>query len=448
MNVTIRGPQTKNMNTSKKFLWQLGFLIGLVFFLSNDVFARTDLRSDDEFAGTDLPTNDELAETYIRYGRIEIHPVLKFGVEYNDNIFLEADKTFANNTSEGRSDDLILVTSPGILFKKRLEKGEFFGFNLGYVGTDEHFVNLGSENTFKHDLIGDVTFGGPGGRSQLILGGRFLSTKDASSSEFASNNDTRLDRNLYQANLDMEWQFSQRFLVNFHADLTRNDYKSDVFKNEDKDTWNVGAGIFRELTPLTLLGLRYNFRLMDFHEISTTNSDSHINSYFAAIKWKATALVVGEIALGYSDRNFNTLSGQDRQDFVFQVNLTYQPRQRTRISFKGFRRVDDASFVDIQTVLKHQAELKLFQDLGKKFQTIAEIYYEKLDYETIVQDTKGGGDLRVREDDKIHFSLALIYNIQKWLKAKAKYSHEVNSSNFDDKDYTNNIILLSLSVIY
>lgn len=422
--------QPKKNNANKLYLAGLVFLIGFVLFQSNSA----------------------TAEANIQYGRIEIHPGLSFGVQYNDNIFREADKTFVNNTSEGRSGDFIIVTSPSISFRKNRENGELFGFDLGYIGTDEHFMDLGDQNFFENDVFGEVNFGGPGGRSQMILGGEFLSTaenpKDINQNEFTTNFPARVERTIFKGFADFEWKFNHLFVTGLHADFRRKDYDLESLSNEERDTWNIGADFFRVWTSRTSLGIKYNLRLIDYHEVSTKNFDSHENSFLAAVQWKATALIVGEIALGFSDRNFDDIGGKDRSDFIFDMELHYRPTKRTDVRLSGVRTVDDSSFRDLQTVLRHSAELRITQKFLKKFKAEIDIEWDNLDYETAVADTKGGGAIKIREDNRISSSISLIYNIQKWLQAEAKYSYVENFSNFDDKDYTNNFTLFSFSVIY
>ena len=50
----------------------------------------------------------------IRFGRVRVQPGLAFETTYTDNIFLSADKVFANGTAEGRNEDLILSIKPSL----------------------------------------------------------------------------------------------------------------------------------------------------------------------------------------------------------------------------------------------------------------------------------------------------------------------------------------------
>ena len=390
-----------------------------------------------------------MAQGNMRLGRVEVHPGLSFGIEYDDNIFHEADTTFASGGSEGKSDDFIFITSPSINFKLDRKPGEFFGFDLNYVGTDESFLDLTDEDTFKHDLFGFFNFGGPGGRSDLNLGGRFYDTKDPSSSEFASNNNPRSSRNLFRVFADAKWTVSPLFYTDYHASIDRNEYELEALNTEDTDIWNFGGSIFWRYTKLTSFGVKYNFRLTDYHEVSTTNFDSHDNRFSLAVKWEPKAIISGDIAVGYVDRGFDGIVGQDRSDFVMDLGLHYKPTKRTSVSLLGQRTVEDSSFGSIQTVLIHRTELIVLQHIWKKFKGEVKFWYENVDYEEDAPDSSQvGSPSHVRVDDKVFASYYLIYDIQDWLNAKLGFSYRENFSNFDAKEFVNKTASFSVNATF
>ncbi|UCD10652.1 MAG: hypothetical protein JSU88_08135, partial [Nitrospinaceae bacterium] len=60
----------------------------------------------------------------LRFGRIVMIPGLAFDAVYDSNVFREADDTFENGSSEGRSDDFIFITSPSIHTYLNREAGD------------------------------------------------------------------------------------------------------------------------------------------------------------------------------------------------------------------------------------------------------------------------------------------------------------------------------------
>ena len=388
-----------------------------------------------------------LAQGSIKMGRVEVHPGLSFGAEYDDNVFHEANKTFASGGSEGKSDDFIFITSPSIKFLLDRKPGEFFGFDLNYVGTDEHFVDLTDENTFKHDLFGFFNFGGPGGRSDLKIGGRFYDSRDPSSSEFASNNNPRAGRNLYRGYAEGKWTVSRLFYTDFHASVDRNEYDQLSLRDEDTDAWRFGASLFWQYTKLTSFGIKYDLRVTDFHEISASNFDSHDNTFLFSLAWAPKAIISGNIDVGIVDRGVQGIVGQNRTEFVAQLDLLYAPTRRTSLSLTGKRSVEDSSFGTIQSTLIHRMEMIYQQHIWKKLKGEVRFWYENVDYGISAVDTAlpGGSPAHVRIDDKVFASYNLIYDIQDWLSAKFGFSYKENFSNFDAKDYINKVGSITLS---
>ena len=164
-------------------------------------------------------------------------------------------------------------------------------------------------------------------------------------------------------------------------------------------------------------------------------------------------LITSEIAVGYDIKRFDKLSGEDREDLVFQIYVKYRPVKRTRLSLRASREIIDSSFRTIQTYNYTSVRLRLLQNLGKKFKVDVRGRYQNRDYGRSVADTQGTPVaaptvFRTRVDNHYTGSVALIYEIQKWLQARAKYSYETNVSNFAASDYRSNVGILEISAKY
>lgn len=284
----------------------------------------------------------------IRYGRIEIHPSFGFETKYNDNVFLEADQAFFNGTQEGASDDMIFSNTPGVAFKLDRQKGDFFGFEMNYTGVDEHFVTLTQQNKFNHYFGGNMTFAGPGGRSQLTVTGDYHDTQLPSSSEFASNFNPILSRVYTNVRADFDWTSSRRFSGNVFVGRDSQNFDLAALSFQDTEDVTTGMDMFYQLTGVTSLGLKYDYRRLDYDAPGTVNSDSDTHSIVAAARWKPSAIVSGEVSLGWSDRSYDRFFGQDRDDWVYGLALNYEPTSRTRVIFAGNRSIQDSSFGIIQ----------------------------------------------------------------------------------------------------
>ncbi len=380
----------------------------------------------------------------IRLGRVEIHPGYSLQSRFDDNIFLEADDKFADGTSEGRSEDTIITNIPTMNFLLDRKPGDLFGFDVTYTGTDEHFMDLNEQDKFNHDINGSVEMGGFGGRSVFTVSGQYLDTQLPASSEFASNLTPILSRLFTKVKGEADWTFSKRLEANTYAGTEANDYDLKSLSFQDTEEFSAGANAFYKITPLTAVGLKYDFRHIDYDNPGTINSDSDSNSVQVAVKWDPTALISGEVSVGYQDRSYDAFSGQDREDAIYGISLTYKPTKRSTFILTGDRAIQDSSFGVIQAYVSTNLGLAWNQKLGRKFRVESSFNYTNADYELPATDGPGNGLVRFREDDLVSFEVAVIYDIQKWLDARLEYLYRENHTNFSANQYANDRVQLTV----
>ncbi|MFQ5674110.1 MAG: outer membrane beta-barrel protein [Nitrospinales bacterium] len=390
----------------------------------------------------------------IRFGRIEIHPAIKVEGRLNDNIFLEADKKFDDGTSEGVSEDFIRDVKPSVKFQKVRRKGEFLGFDINYQLTKQTFTNLSSENKLLHDVKGSMQFAGPGDRLKLTTKGRWFDTISPASSEFGSNFNPRARRIDANIGADLDFDITARLSLNLNSNFRSNTFKEVAIKGENKQVTFVGGGVFWKVTPLTAVGVKYQFRAINYTRPGTINLDSETNSIYGVIKFAPTAFISGEIGAGFDGRNYKArtpadrVTNPDRDAARYDVNLNYHLSDRTSFVLTGNRGVKDSTFANIQAYLATSAKLLWHQKWGRKFSSQIGGGYQNQDYSIATADSRNFGALKKRNDDRYTAEFSLTYAIQKWLKATLQYNYKENVSNFDDRDYRNNTLGLSLNAVF
>ncbi|MFQ5444279.1 MAG: outer membrane beta-barrel protein [Nitrospinales bacterium] len=389
----------------------------------------------------------------IKVGRVEIHPGFTVELEYDDNIFLEADQTFANGTSEGKSEDVIITLIPSIDIQRARGLGEFFGFGVSYRALDENFIDITTEDATEHDVRGEVEFGGAGGRAEMTIAGRYFDTVDPASSEFASNFNPRAEREDARIGGDGSWEFSPLFTLEGGAEYRSNTYKEAIFQTEDSENVKASGGFFWKWTPITSFGVRGSYRAIMYDNPGTINTDSDTYTATGVVKWAPTALVSGEVGVGYESRNFDTapvpdFGREDRDDVRVDVNLNYRYTDRTRFALYVSRTVEDSSFQSIDAFVKTALKFSWFQDWRRKIKSEVSFDYQNHDYNESGVDIPAGGVIKDREDDRIAGEISVEYLIQEWLKTDVYYRYRQNFSNFDAKDYENNRVGIVLSAIF
>ena len=380
-----------------------------------------------------------LAQQRFKWGRADVHPGVAFDATYNDNVFFNADKTFANGTSEVAQEDFIFTVSPSLVIEQKRLKGDNFGFFIKYLGKDEHFVDLKEQDFFSHEVSAHLELGDVGGDINWTLGGLFLETRVPISVEFASNLDPRQERTTYNLESNLLWKLTHDIETDIRAKFSRNLFTDDV---QEFDQYNGSSTLFWQTSALTGIGVNYSANYIDYHESSTINFDNFAYSGSLVFKWKPLSVFSSEFWVGYNKLNIFGLTGQDRDDVIYKVQLQYQPKTTRSWSLTGFREISNSYFRDIQSFQRTVVELKLDQQLGDKWKGFSAISFELNEYDTAAQDVSGGGAFKFRKDEYFSGLLSLTYSIQDWWELIMEYSYTINDSNFDNTDYSRNVVFL------
>jgi len=405
----------------------------------------------------DQRRNSEELDGNIRFGRLQVTPGLELKQKYDDNIFYEADKRFANGTREGKSEDLISVISPYIKIIRKRAAGERFGLSLLYRANQEKFADLSALDNLQHDARGELDFSLRGNRIRGKLFTTFLQTQDLSSfdklqavessSVIATNFNPRTSRTDYKFGTSVDFSKSDRFLFRLLTYLRNINFEPSL-ETEDREDFNTSLSTFWKWTPLTRLGVKYDYRNLHYNSNSTFNLDSNTHSASLAVEFEPTALISGTFELGYVTREFiGSTAGRDSIRFL--MDLEYKLTDRTRFSFGGRRSIEDSSFSTINAYVFTAVSATWNQDWTSKISTKSTIGFQNQDYSEKVADTKNsGGSLKQRSDNGFNLDLAASYQIQKTLRAELEYRFNKNDSNFNELDFEKNSVFMTLKMAF
>jgi len=384
----------------------------------------------------------------MRIGRIQLSPGLAFESSYESNIADSADKTFAfSGTVQEPTDDFIFTIKPSMRVALDRAAGEIFGFYIDYLGRDEHFLHEGDDNDFfNHRVGGGINLGGPGGRSDLTIGGSWNKEAGGVNRDLNSNLGNRQATTTTVGFTELLYSLSKIFKVQLRADATNEKFQGAALQNID--TYNLGGSIFWQATTPAAFGIKYNHRFRRYDTVTLLNDDSDSDQVFLAVRWQPTSLISGEFAVGVDIKRFDTLKGEDSTDLVYQLDVDYTPQKRTRISLRSSREVPDSSFAGIHSLIETSFGLDLSQGLGKKFTLLVGVGLDNSDYRRSAVDTTSDGNVKTRVDNTVFGTTALVYEIQKWLNARARYTYEENISNFDGSDFLNHIGIIEIAAKY
>ncbi len=391
----------------------------------------------------------EKPEGDIRIGRFEVHPGAGISYKYDDNIFLDADKTFSNGTLQSPTSDSIYNLKGSLGIIKELEAGDSWGFDLFYEARDENFIKVNAQDFLHHDLDTELTLAGEGGRSQLILFGNFLRTVDPPTTEFASNFSPRQKRTSTVLGERFQWALTPRTLLRLNGKIDFQRFDASVLEANDKNDFQASASAFWSWTRLTSFGINLIYENTLYTAPQSVNLDSNLYGFFVVAKFEPSAFISGSLGLGYQERF--VAGGSSRAGFSYKADLSYDFSSRTKFFLGGERSIQDSIFaatsVNIMTDINvaWEQQWPLFPKIG----TRAFLGYANLDFTRARADTvNGGGALKKQNDDITTASLDFIYNIQKWLKTEIGFRHIEADSNFDANDYVSNVFTLSVSTVF
>ncbi len=387
-----------------------------------------------------------LAQQGFKWGRMEIHPGVAFEAKYNDNVFLDAHKTFVNGTREFPREDFIFTTSPSLTIEQKRQKGDNFGFFFQYLGKDERFVDLKNQNFYTQKVSAHLEFGDVGGDMNWTLGGGFLDSRDPISPEFAANLNPRQERTTYDLKANLLWRLTHDIETDIKAQFSRNLF--DNFGLQEFDQYNGSGTLIWQTSALTGIGINYSNQYVDYLEASTINFDNFAYSGSFILKWKPISVFSSEFWIGLNYLNVFGVEGQNRDDIIYKVQLKYQPKITRSWTLIGFREIPNSYFRDIQAFQRTVAELTWNQKLGVKWKGLSMISFEVRKYDIAAQDVSGGGALKLRKDEYFYGLLSLTYSIQDWWEVIMEYSYTINDSNFDDSDYSRDLVFLRSSFTF
>lgn len=380
-------------------------------------------------------------------GRLQLHPGYAIESKYDSNVFLQADKVFADGTSEGREDDFIFINRPSMGLELERLPGEVFGFNLNYQAEDERFVNLGdTQDALNHQATGSLNFGGPGGKTDLTLMGKYDKSRSTPNFDLQTNIGSRTKFESFTGLIDFVYIPSR--ISRFEAGLDFTGWRfGEPNQTIDSDLYSFHGAYYWQHNPLMSYGVSYKHTQKTYISNSTTLDDSYNDEVLLGVQ-RTSSLIKGELFLGLVSKRFERLSNENAEELRYILNLIYQPTSQTKLSLNGSRGIHDSTFKGIQFYVYNKFGLTISQKIGNKIEADLKGVYENLKFQSTALDVQGGGIIKTREDKRMEFSLSLIYEIQAWLEAKAKYSYIQNDSNFDSIDFKRNVGLLELAIIY
>ncbi len=160
-------------------------------------------------------------------------------------------------------------------------------------------------------------------------------------------------------------------------------------------------------------------------------------------RWRLTGKTMGEVKMGYLTKDYAVAETESNGDFVVKGWLDYELTGKSRLKLIASRISEEPDRYDTASALTNEVSAVLTHDLTGKINISAEGGYGKTTYEG---DYSYQGVVAEREDNEYTGRLSVDYQIQRWLGVGASYTYQDRDSTFEDLSYTDNRVLLSLTL--
>lgn len=195
-----------------------------------------------------------------------------------------------------------------------------------------------------------------------------------------------------------------------------------------------GATFFWKIAPRTDALLQVRTIANDYERKNPSDPAGSLTSdemnYLVGVAWEATARTSGHIKVGWYDRDYDSAARQDKDGFLWEVGVTYQPRSYSEVSLKSRRYYQETNGLGngINTL---EASVAWDHDWNSRSSTGLRLNYANDDYEG-----------SVRKDNTYTAEARYDYAFRRWIDLGVGYRYEYRDSDIPSFDYTGNTFFL------
>jgi hypothetical protein len=352
---------------------------------------------------------------------LKVTPFVSQRIEYETNVF---------QTPEDEQDDLIFRTLPGIAVEwKRGQDAISAAYNAEIL----KFLNLSGQDNTHHFFGGQVKL--ELGRFTVSVREDFANTSDPSGSELTG----RIESTTNVLSSEVLYKVTDRLSLGGNG--AWNYVKYPEFPQLDRNEYLIGPVATWKVVPKVDLLLSY-VHGEKFFEGEFAFRDVTRDLVLAGVRGDITPSLWANFRIGYEYRRPETSGLHDYRGLVFGGDWVYKPTERLTLSVWMERSVQESSFV--------------FQPYYVATFGGASAAYRFTPALTATVRLSGGLDSypikdvfepgKFRKDTFFGAGGGIGYDVQKWLRVGAEYSHLRRSSNFDFFDFTDDKVSLFATV--
>ena len=393
----------------------------------------------------------------IRTERWTIFPSLSLSAEYDDNVFAVPDDS-ALSTS-----DVLFVLSPTVTAEANTRRHAFSLSAGGDIGRylDETDLNyndfrVGADGRWDATQTFDVSASLAFDRTR-----EDQADPDRSLADVARRETTNIDTIAGELSAEKRWR---RTFTRASAGFNRRDFEAldatvgagTVDLNADRDrwvfplNWRVGYDVDRSVDVFVDVGYRL-VRYDERSQIVTRNPDGTIDTVteddsqdFDTLSVRLGTdvdfdrLLDGDFAVGVERRFSDDPDVEDEFGFSFDADLDWIVTPRTTVTFTGQQGFEPAGGDDGDgSSLTTEIAVDLSYALSRQITLGTDLAY--------LRDDRTETD---RTDDDVTAGVSAAYAVNRYAALSAAYRYRLRNSTDDDREFTRNSVLLSVTARY
>ncbi|WP_084332447.1 outer membrane beta-barrel protein [Marinobacterium jannaschii] len=199
----------------------------------------------------------------------------------------------------------------------------------------------------------------------------------------------------------------------------------------DRETIRLGATFLYRLAPKSQALFELRHEDIDYQS-ATSTQDSTEQKYLVGLRWDATAKTSGSAKIGAARKDFDSPATEDFSGASWEVSVRWAPQTYSSFDLTTTQETEESSgtgdYIDTESLT-----LAWNHEWSGRVSSVASI-------SRIEEDYVGA----TREDETNSLSLALSYEMRRWLDINFAYTYGERDSNEVGNDYERNQWMITL----
>lgn len=373
----------------------------------------------------------------VRAGSFMLHPGVELAVEYNDNVLYSYDNEQSDTVFHVRPYITAISnwSRHSLTVRLAADIGRYADFDVRDY--EDYFLTV----TGRFDFMG-----------RNNLGYRFdaLQLHEDLNSRDSEQGIEPTVYHLLGAGLTYNHYFNRLSLSGAldWQQLTYDDVlddSGDIIDNEDRDRQSVRASLTagyqfktdrRAFVTLAWDETEYD---QEFDR-NGFNRNSSGYSISGGMDFTITNLLIGDVYLGYFERDYDDPELQDVDGFGLGAGLTWLPTQLTTVRFNVSSSIEDSASATASGYFRTLYAVRVDHELLRNLQLTGRLSYSDSDYETVLDAPPGS-----RTSDQVwRAGLGANYFVNRWMWVSVSYDYQHLSTNVANDGYDVNRVWLVL----